>query len=304
VPIIPAICRRDRSQLRRRTTWNIINNRARGTTRYFDTIEPTLPSLRSEDLHIRWLGHATVLMRHRSVTLITDPLFRTRLFHLRRHGGTISRGTPDNSMPLVILISHLHHDHLDFISLRKLNPDAVVVVPVGAGTYLKRRIPQDVIELGVGEDIRFHHIRIKGVRAEHGGRRWPSVSAPAQGYIIEAGQTVYFAGDTGLFPAMESLHSCGIDIAFLPVCGHSPHLGKHHMNPIEAAQALEYIGARIAVPIHWGTYRPLGYSNHDFLRTPPYEFASHAALRASNTHVHILNPGDDLLIAGSLPSAA
>jgi len=295
---------RKRDQLRRFAQRNPISYSNQKTIRYTEPMISTLPYIRGDDLHIRWLGHATVLMRQRSVTLMTDPIFRSKLFYLRRHGGDMFHRVSDNSTPLLILISHLHHDHLDFASLRRLNHDAVIVAPAGVRSYLMRRLPQNVIELGIGEEFRFQHLRIVGVHAEHGGRRWPSVSAEAQGYLIDAGQTIYFAGDTGLYPAMESLRSREIDIALLPVCGHSPRLGKNHMNPLEAARALEYIDAKIAVPIHWGTYRPVGFARHHFLKTPPYEFASHAALWASGTQVHVLNPGDDLLVAGSLFSAA
>ena len=55
------------------------------------------------------MGHATVLVELGGVRLLTDPLLRDRLAHLKR-----VRGRPPADIGLgidAVLISHLHHDH-------------------------------------------------------------------------------------------------------------------------------------------------------------------------------------------------
>ena len=67
---------------------------------------------------ITYAGHATVLIEMGEARLLTDPLLRERLLVvLRRHSGVgrDALGGVDG-----VLISHLHRDHLDLASLRRI----------------------------------------------------------------------------------------------------------------------------------------------------------------------------------------
>ena len=71
-----------------------------------------------DDERLTWVGHATVLLELGGARLLTDPLLRTRLAHLRRHGAR-----PDPSVMEdidAVLVSHVHLDHLDVRSLRSV----------------------------------------------------------------------------------------------------------------------------------------------------------------------------------------
>ena len=69
------------------------------------------------------------------------------------------------------------------------------------------------------------------------------------------GRRVYFAGDTDLFDGMADL--APVDVALLPIWGWGPTMGPGHMDPARAAQAAALLRARLAIPIHWGTYYPI-----------------------------------------------
>ena len=51
---------------------------------------------------------------------------------------------------------------------------------------------------------------------------------------------------------------------------------------------------RIAVPIHWGTFFPLGLARWrpEFLRDPPQRFARLVAELAPHVEVRVLSPGE------------
>jgi L-ascorbate metabolism protein UlaG (beta-lactamase superfamily) len=68
------------------------------------------------------------------------------------------------------------------------------------------------------------------------------------------------------------------------------------MTPRDAADALTKLRPRKAVPIHWGTFRPLGklWSRLNYFSDPPYTFAGYAAHLAPDTEIHILQPGESL----------
>ena len=85
-----------------------------------------------------------------------------------------------------------------------------------------------------------------------------------------AGRSVYFAGDTDVFAGMAEL--APVDVALLPIWGWGPTMGPGHMDPDRAAEAAALLEARLAIPIHWGTYYPvhLGLRGPPaFLQTPP-----------------------------------
>ncbi len=98
-------------------------------------------------------------------------------------------------------------------------------------------------------------MRVRATHAEHAAsRRLGTGRTQPVGYVISGTRTVYFAGDTDLFQAMDELGR--IDVALLPVAGWGPRLPAGHLDPARAAQALELIKPRVAIPIHWGTYAP------------------------------------------------
>jgi len=95
-------------------------------------------------MRITYIGHATVLIDMDGVRLLTDPVLRGRVAHLRRRGPV-----PVDSLRGVdtVLISHAHMDHLDPPSLAKLGEEMPMVVPRGAGALLRRKGFRQVIEI-------------------------------------------------------------------------------------------------------------------------------------------------------------
>jgi len=189
----------------------------------------------------------------------------------------------------LILVSHIHHDHLDLPSLDQLDLDARVLVPAGAGGLLRRRGFRLVQEVLPGDDVELGSVRIRVTYAEHAAsRRVGTARTTPVGYVIHGTRTVYFAGDTDLFDAMGSLGP--IDLALLPVAGWGPRLPAGHLSPERAIQALELIRPRIAVPIHWGTYAP--WRRPHGRDTPATLFADLAATLTPAVDVRVLRPGE------------
>jgi len=135
------------------------------------------------------------------------------------------------------------------------------------------------------------------VPARHDGRRLPvgPHRSPALGYVVEGEARTYFAGDTGLFDGMA--REVGpVDVALLPVGGWGPYLGEGHLDAGRAAQALARLAPRSAVPVHYGTYWPIGMDAvrpHEF-HAPGDEFARLAAERAPDVAVHRLGHGESV----------
>jgi L-ascorbate metabolism protein UlaG (beta-lactamase superfamily) len=238
---------------------------------------------------IGFLGHATVLIEVAGVRVLTDPFLRDRLGPLERHGprpDIPSLGDVD-----LVLVSHGHQDHFDRASLASVPGRPTVVVPRGLGRALRGVVRGDVVELLPGERAVAGPLSVTAIEARH----WISPGSPRArpvGYLLEAGTRVYFAGDTGRFPAMRDLAGA-VDVALLPVWTWGPHLGPGHLGPRSAAEALDDIRPAVAIPIHWGTLYPTRL--HHVWRRPLTEpgdrFAVHAARVAPKVDVRVLRPG-------------
>jgi L-ascorbate metabolism protein UlaG (beta-lactamase superfamily) len=253
---------------------------------------------------VTWWGHATATVRDSGVAFLTDPLLVRRMAHLRRRRGVL----PPPSVTAVdaVLVSHLHADHLHLGSLSRLPDGTRVVVPRGAPDAVPglRRLAGrlDLVQAVPGDELRVGPVRVRAVRAAHDGRRLPfgPHRAPALGYVMEGEARTYFAGDTGLFAGMAQ-EVGPVDVALLPVGGWGPFLGPGHLDPVRAAQALDGLAPRHAVPVHYGTYWPIGMDAvrpHEF-HSPGQEFARHAARHAPQVTVHRLEHGQSARLRGA-----
>jgi L-ascorbate metabolism protein UlaG (beta-lactamase superfamily) len=240
---------------------------------------------------ITWLGHSTVLIELDGVRLLTDPVLRSRIFHLRRAGPPPVRPRSVDA----VLLSHIHYDHLDLPSLRTLEPRPRLLCPAGAGPLLAKAGFHDVDELLPDDAIDLGGVRVQATRAEHQGSRRPGgpVVQPL-GFVVRGEGSVYFAGDTDLFPEMSELGP--VDVALLPVAGYSSKLGPGHLDARRAAEAAALVRARVVVPIHWGTFHPITEARGRWFTEPPERFAAYARELAPEVNVRVLSPGGSLAL--------
>jgi L-ascorbate metabolism protein UlaG (beta-lactamase superfamily) len=239
---------------------------------------------------LTWLGHSTVVIDVDGTRLVTDPVLQRRVWHLRREAGVDLRllGTLDG-----VLVSHAHFDHLDRASLRRLDRSLPVVVPSGVGGLLRGWGFARVLEVVAGDELELGGLALRVTHAEHESSRWPlSPRSASVGYVAQGSTSVYFAGDTDLFAGMAELGP--VDVVALPVSGWGSRLPAGHLDPTRAAQALRLLRPRIAVPVHWGTFKtPLGARPDD---RPAREFVRAAAEAAPDVDVRILRIGETLAL--------
>jgi L-ascorbate metabolism protein UlaG (beta-lactamase superfamily) len=230
---------------------------------------------------ITWIGHSTVLIELDGVRLLTDPLLRSHVLHLRR---VTARAAPPDDVD-AILISHAHYDHLDVNSLTQIGTDRVLM-PKGTAKRVRGWV-DDIVEVGVGDEVQVGPVTVTATAAEHGTER-------AVGYLISGSVRLYFAGDTDIFEGMREL-APGLDVALLPIAGWGPRLPPGHLDPSRAAQALELLHPRVAIPIHWGTYTRIGLSRDE--AAPAKLFAELAATHAPDVDVRVLPVGGAVEVA-------
>jgi L-ascorbate metabolism protein UlaG (beta-lactamase superfamily) len=273
-------------------------------------------------LALHFLGHSTVRVELAGRTVLTDPLLTAGLGPLRR---VVPPLHPSSWAGVdLVLISHLHGDHLHLPSLRRLGRGVPVVVPRGAGRWLRGKGFSAVEELGPGETLTDGGLTVTATEARHSAHRWgPRFThgphAPAVGHLLQGSPvgapgerlSVYIAGDTDLFPGMAGL--CGtppaLDVAVLPVWGWGPTLGPGHLDPVRAAQAVTLLRPRVAVPVHWGTLALAGLNRlatpwrarmRAQLTEPPERFAAAVAAGGSGATVAVTRPGHAVRLPAGL----
>ncbi|MBE7162321.1 MAG: MBL fold metallo-hydrolase [Williamsia herbipolensis] len=249
---------------------------------------------------LTWWGHATATVVDSGVRVLTDPVLTDGVAHLHRRRGSRPPGASRRAD--VVLVSHLHADHLHVRSLAMVDAAAVIVVPRGArdavaGLVRLRR--RDIREVGPGDVVEVGSVRIRAVPAEHDGRRHPLARRHVMplGYVVEGSSRTYFAGDTDLFDGMAAAVG-GCDLALLPVGGWGPGLGEGHLTADRAAVAAGRLAARVAVPIHFGTLWPRGLAAvaPDEFLPPGAEFVRAARVHAPSTWARELRPGESLSV--------
>ena len=204
------------------------------------------------DTTFTWYGHACVEVRTPGgKVILIDPWF----------GNPLSPRTADLVDRCdLLLVTHGHDDHMgDAVPLAsRLRPAWPCIHEMSL--WLARRLPgggDAATGMNKGGTVSSAGISITMVRAEHSAGDWNAagettlyLGEPA-GFVVELenGFRFYHAGDTDVFGDMaliRELHRP--DLAMLPIGGHFT------MGPREAALAVELLGVKHVMPIHYGTF--------------------------------------------------
>jgi len=234
-----------------------------------------------------------VLIESGGRRFLTDPFLRDRLGPLRRRGDPVDLAAIGNVD--AVLLSHAHPDHFDRQSLRSLAGDPVVIVPSGLGRVVERMgfVTQ---ELAADDRTVVGGVEVVAVPAHHG--RWPRhPTATTLGFLVGGSPSVYFAGDTSAFAGLAALAG-RVDVALLPIGSWGPHYAPWHLGPRGAARLADTVGARVVVPIHWGTLYPAGLARvwASPLETPATRFVEACAALAPATEPRVLGIGEQTTV--------
>jgi L-ascorbate metabolism protein UlaG (beta-lactamase superfamily) len=216
------------------------------------------------DTTFTWYGHACIEVgTPGGRTILIDPWF----------GNPRSPKSADAVAACdLLLVTHGHGDHMgDAVALAsRLRPAWPCIHEMSL--WLGRQLPggnDAVTGMNKGGTVEAAGLKVTMTGANHSAGEWNAESGvplylgePA-GFVVELenGYRFYHAGDTDVFGDMRligELHRP--DIAFLPIGGH------YTMGPREAAKAVELLGVKHVVPIHYGTF-PLLSGTPDQLRT-------------------------------------
>ncbi len=214
---------------------------------------------------ITWIGHSSFLIQMGGRSLLTDPVWsKTSGAGPFGFSRLVAPGMRLADLPPIdlVLISHNHYDHLDYATIRWLGNRPTYLVPSRLGEWFHALGCQKVHECGWWDELDLLGLHFGFVPSQHwSGRALSDANKTLWGgWILSDGsQMFYFAGDSSYFSGFKLIGERypGIDLAFMPVGTYEPRwtMQTSHVTPEEAGQAFLDVGARIMVPMHWGTFR-------------------------------------------------
>lgn len=226
---------------------------------------PDFTAWTNEGVHAAWIGHSTVVLRVDGFTVLTDPVFSTRIglgfgpvtVGMKRIVYPAARLSA-LPVPDLILLSHAHMDHFDLPSLRALeNPRTAVVTAASTSDLLRVKRYRSVQELKWGDECRIGPASIRAFEVQHWGARMRTdVHRGYNGYLIETGRyRIVFGGDTAYTESFRGIRTAKpVDLAIMPIGAYNPWIHAH-CNPEQALAMAGHAGAEFVLPVHHQTFK-------------------------------------------------
>ncbi|MGI9175449.1 MAG: MBL fold metallo-hydrolase [Rhodothermales bacterium] len=259
-----------------------------------------------ETLRITWLGHAATLIQTPTHTLLTDPMLSRRASPVSFLGPAREAPLPlhaDDLPPVdIVLLSHDHYDHLDKRSIQTLQHDhqPLFLAPLGVGAILRgwgatRVAEMDWWQYADVDGLRYHatpamHFSGRGL-TNRDGTLWCGWYVETAGDADVPPWRLYYGGDSGYAGLFGDIRERlgAPNVALFPIGAYRPRwfMRPVHMDPEEAVQAFQDVGAEHFIPIHWGTF--------DLADEPIQEPAERVRIRAHEQgleeELHMLDIG-------------
>lgn len=230
---------------------------------------------------IVWLGHSSFIINLGGVRIAIDPVFWSIPFVRRQSDMPIDPSKIDHID--ILLLSHDHFDHTDRPSIKELaknNSSMQVAAGLGLKTLIHGWTPHlKVHEMGWYQQTTIKGVNITFLPALHWGKRSASDGAKRLwgAFLIEYnGKKIYFSGDTAFSSHFAEVYDLfgEVDYAILGIGAYRPRwfLERNHISPSEAVEAAQIMKAKVAIPMHYGTFK----LSREPLFDPPLVFKAEA----------------------------
>ncbi len=241
-------------------------------------------------IKLRFLGHAGFqIITPAGTNALIDPWL----------AGNATWGVPpspvrtkDLGKPDLVLVTHASFDHLgDTVPIVKKSGALLVCGTDTRLLAIQDGIPEEQIAVGAwGMEVQHKDILVKIVESHHQSsamlKDGKYVTGMPFGFVVktETGESVYHPGDTALFSDLKLIGEMQRPQIALLTIGGITYRGRAmaEMNPLEAAIAAKWLGAKIAIPMHF-----LPANAHE-----PLQFIEHLKTQSPQAKPVVLAPGE------------
>lgn len=216
---------------------------------------------------VTWIGHSTALIQMEGVTILTDPVWSSKVGPFTWAGSSrVSEpGLSLDKLPQIdcVLISHNHYDHLDASTIEYLAdtfPKIKFFVPLRIRDWFEDKGIRNVEELDWWEGVTFNGLKIVCTPAQHFSGRWINDRNQTLwcSWAVLGKKRMYFGGDSGYCSHFKNIGKKfgPFDLTLIPIGAYEPQklMKPVHMNPDESVQAHIDVRGIKMVGIHWGTF--------------------------------------------------
>lgn len=243
-------------------------------------------NLPTEGSYIIWFGHSSYLLHVDGKNILVDPVLSGNASPIPSGGKAFigSDVAKVEDLPAIdyLFISHDHYDHMDYKTLKALQPKlGKVISGLGVGSHLEHwgYKPEQIIEedwwtsINLGDGFT---ATVTPARHFSGRSIWTANTLWASYVLQTPNQTIYLGGDSGYDTHFKEIGDKfgPFDLAILENGQYDLSWKYIHMMPEEVVQATKDLQAKVLFPVHSSKFI---LANHSWYE--PLERVSKDALK-------------------------
>jgi len=249
------------------------------------SVRTDLRALPKDRATIVWFGHSSYLLQVNQTTILVDPVFSGHAspvsFLAKAYPGTGVYTAADMPDIDIMLLTHDHYDHLDYMTIRQLMPRVKhYCTSLGVGAHLESWgiAAGKITELdwweswgtgaagveaagaarGLSEGGDHGRITFTATPARHfSGRSFKRAGTLWSAFVLKTGgYTLFLGGDSGYERHFKEIGERfgPFDLAILECGQYGKNWPYIHMLPEQTMQAALDLRATALMPVHWGKF--------------------------------------------------
>ena len=143
-----------------------------------------------------------------------------------------------------VFITHTHYDHLSIDDIEKVvDENTTIIATDDAKPLLEKRFKNQIIYVKPNQTLELDSVLVETFPAYNINKEFHKKEYGWVGYKVTIDGTSYaVVGDTDVTEELENLQ---VDVLLLPISG------KYTMNDVEAAELVNKIKPKLAIPTHY-----------------------------------------------------
>lgn len=220
---------------------------------------------RQEDVFI-WFGHSSYFLQVNGLRFLIDPVFSGNASPIpnttRAFKGSDIYSAEDLPAIDFLLITHDHYDHLDYKTIKQLQPKIKnVITGLGVGAHLERwnYKKHQIHELDWWDNLTIsENVQLTATPSRHfSGRKFSRNTTLWLSFVLKTPtKTIFLGGDSGYGPHFKEIGNqfAPFDIAILENGQYNEAWHYIHMLPNEIPLAVRDLQATVLIPVHSGKF--------------------------------------------------